>query len=103
MESHLEGTNLEPPESGCPMSAKPSANRHTCLDIIDTSYLLRWPPCQILRLVDAGLIPAHALRHEGLTCWKFRLDELLGWAAERGVEVSQEAVRSLLSIGDKAQ
>ncbi len=101
MVSHREGTNLEPPESDCPLPAQPSASRHTYLDIIVAAYLLRRPPCQIRWLADAGLIPPHALRHEGLTCWKFRLDEFLSWAAEIGLKISQEAVWSLLSIGDK--
>ena len=77
MESNPVRTNLEPSESDCALTSQSSATRHTYLDIIDAAHLLRRPPCQVRRLADVGLVPAHALRHNGLTCWKFRLDELL--------------------------
>lgn len=73
------------------------------LDILDASFLLRRPPCQIRILAERRLIPAHALRHDGQTCWKFRLGELLGWAADFGVEVSPKALSDLLSIPDRTQ
>jgi len=76
---------------------------HPYLDIFDAAFLLRHPPCQIRRLAEAGLVPAHSLRHDGQTCWKFRLSELLGWAAEVGIEISTKALHALLSVGDKPQ
>jgi hypothetical protein len=86
MESNPVPTNLEPSESDCPLMTQSSARRHTYLDVIDAASLLRRPPCQVRQLADLGLIPAHVLRHEGLTCWKFRLDELLSWASEMGID-----------------
>ncbi len=73
------------------------------LDVIDVGFLLDRPPDQIGWLAKAGLIPAHVLRHEGQTCWKFRLSEVLAWAAEIGLEISQQAVRGLLSRSGRAQ
>jgi len=67
------------------------------LDILDAGLLLCVPPCHIRLLAETGAIPAHALRHEGETCWKFRLNELLSWAAEMCVEISRKAVCSFLS------
>ena len=76
---------------------------HPYLDICDAVFLLQQPPCQIRRLAEEGQIPAHGLKHEGQTCWKFRLGELLDWAAENGVEISPKALSDLLSLGDEPQ
>lgn len=73
------------------------------LDVIDIGFLLDRPSYQISWLASAGLIPAHRLRHEGQTCWKFRLSEVLVWAEDIGVEISQQAVRGLLSRRVRAQ
>lgn len=84
-------------------SAVPTSNEDPYLDIIDVGLLLNRPPYEIGWLAEAGLVPAHALRHEGQTCWKFRLSEVLAWAAEIGLAVSQQAVRRFLSRGSRAQ
>ena len=78
-------------------------NEDPYLDIIDVGVLLDRPPYEIGWLAEVGFIPAHALRHEGQTCWKFRLSEVRAWAEEIGIEISQQAIRGLLSSGSRAQ
>lgn len=73
------------------------------LDIIDAAFLLGRRPRQLRGLAETGLIPAHALRHDGQTCFKFRLDELLSWAAESGIAVSPKALCDLLNLGHRPQ
>lgn len=83
-------------------AAQALISSHRYLDIIDVAYLLGRPPYQIRWFAEHGLLPAHPLKHEGETCWKFRLGELLSWADEIGVELRQEAVSSLLRHGDRS-
>ena len=94
--------NLESIDLLRPKAVQAFVNNNPYLDILETAFLLRLPPCQIRWLAEIGLIPAHALKHGGQTCWKFRLDELLSWAVEIGVEVSHKAVHDLLSLGNRA-
>ena len=94
--------NSESIESHRP-AAVHTPNEDPYLDIIDVGFLLDRPPCEISWLAELGFIPAHALRHEGQTCWKFRLSEVRAWAEETGIEISQQAIRGLLSSGSRAQ
>lgn len=72
-----DSMDLESIELLRPKPVQAFVNNNPYLDILDTALLLRLPPCQIRWLAEIGLIPAHALKHDGQTCWKFRLDELL--------------------------
>jgi len=90
-------------ESAHSKTVQACISQRSYLDVIDIAFLLRWPPCQIRRLAETGLVPAHALKHEGEVCWKFRLGELLDWARENGVAISPTALGDLLSLGNEPQ
>ena len=81
----------------------PLVPREPYLDILEAAVVLRLAPCQVRWLAETGLIPAHALKHDRQTCWKFRLTEFLIWAAGIDAEISPQSLCSLLSSGDRTQ
>jgi excisionase family DNA binding protein len=50
------------------------------VDAIEAAKFLNESVGTILRWAEAGQIPAHRLRHETRSCWKFKLSELKDWS-----------------------
>lgn len=67
------------------------------LDLIEAARLFGIAKRELDQWVCRGHIPVHLLQVGKRSCRKFKLSELLAWAAAVGFEVSPQALQDLLS------